>query len=100
MRTLVDQLRDKLGSGVVVLGRRRTATWALIVGVTKDLTVARAGGQSYRAGGAESWRQGWRAVLTWPRPAAKIPARWILRWAEVYDVVETLARILKPVVRY
>jgi alanyl-tRNA synthetase len=38
MRTLVDQLRDKLGSGVVVLGSANDGNVALIVGVTKDLT--------------------------------------------------------------
>jgi alanyl-tRNA synthetase len=38
MRTLVDQLREKLGSGVVVLGSASNGTVALIVGVTKDLT--------------------------------------------------------------
>jgi len=38
MRTLVDQLRDKIGSGVVVLGSASDGTVALIVGVTKDLT--------------------------------------------------------------
>ena len=38
MRTLVDQLRDKIGSGVVVLGSASDGNVALIVGVTKDLT--------------------------------------------------------------
>jgi alanyl-tRNA synthetase len=38
MRTLVDQLRDKLGSGVVVLGSTTDGSVSLIVGVTKDLT--------------------------------------------------------------
>jgi alanyl-tRNA synthetase len=38
MRTLVDQLRDKLGSGVVVLGSVSNGSVGLIVGVTKDLT--------------------------------------------------------------
>ena len=38
MRTLVDQLRDKIGSGVVVLGSANDGSVALIVGVTKDLT--------------------------------------------------------------
>jgi alanyl-tRNA synthetase len=38
LRTLVDQLRDKIGSGVVVLGSASNGTVALIVGVTKDLT--------------------------------------------------------------
>jgi alanyl-tRNA synthetase len=38
MRTLIDQLRDKIGSGVVVLGSASNGNVALIVGVTKDLT--------------------------------------------------------------
>jgi alanyl-tRNA synthetase len=38
MRTLVDQLRDKLGSGVVVLGSASDGNVALIASVTKDLT--------------------------------------------------------------
>ena len=38
MRTLVDQLRQKLGSGVVVLGSATNGNVSLIVGVTKDLT--------------------------------------------------------------
>src|SRR3954467_13417244 len=38
MRTLVDQLRNKIGSGVVVLGSATNGNVALIVGVTKDLT--------------------------------------------------------------
>ncbi|MGA9242395.1 MAG: alanine--tRNA ligase [Silvibacterium sp.] len=38
MRTLVDNLRNQLGSGVVVLGSAQDGKVALIVGVTKDLT--------------------------------------------------------------
>ena len=38
MRTLIDQLRDKVGSGVVVLGSAHDGKVALIAGVTKDLT--------------------------------------------------------------
>ncbi len=38
MRTLVDQLRDNIGSGVVVLGSASNGNVSLIVGVTKDLT--------------------------------------------------------------
>jgi alanyl-tRNA synthetase len=38
MRTLVDNLRNKLGSGVVILGSAQDGKVALIVGVTKDLT--------------------------------------------------------------
>jgi alanyl-tRNA synthetase len=38
MRDLVDQMRGKLGSGVVVLGAGADGKVSLIVGVTKDLT--------------------------------------------------------------
>jgi len=38
MRDLVDQMRGKLGSGVVVLGAAAEGKVSLIVGVTKDLT--------------------------------------------------------------
>ena len=38
MRDLVDQMRGKLGSGVVVLGAGSDGKVSLIVGVTKDLT--------------------------------------------------------------
>jgi alanyl-tRNA synthetase len=38
LRTLVDQLRDKIGSGVVIVGSASNGNVALIVGVTKDLT--------------------------------------------------------------
>ncbi len=38
MRTLIDQLREKIGSGVVVLGSASNGNVSLIVGVTKDLT--------------------------------------------------------------
>ncbi len=38
LRMLVDRLRDKIGSGVVILGSATNGNVALIVGVTKDLT--------------------------------------------------------------
>src|SRR6202521_2269108 len=38
LRTLVDQLLDKLGSGVVVVGSAADGNVSLIAGVTKDLT--------------------------------------------------------------
>jgi alanyl-tRNA synthetase len=38
MRDLVDQMRGKLGSGIVVLGAASDGKVSLIVGVTKDLT--------------------------------------------------------------
>ncbi len=47
LRVLIDNLRNKLGSGVVVLGSVSDGKVALIVGVTKDLTVTCAGGQDH-----------------------------------------------------
>jgi alanyl-tRNA synthetase len=38
LRTLVDNLRNKLGSGIVALGSVSDGNVALVVGVTKDLT--------------------------------------------------------------
>jgi alanyl-tRNA synthetase len=38
LRETVDQLKNKLGSGVVVLGAEEDGKVALIAGVTKDLT--------------------------------------------------------------
>jgi alanyl-tRNA synthetase len=38
LRTLVDNMRNKLGSGVVVLGSAQDGKVSLIVGVTADLT--------------------------------------------------------------
>ena len=38
MRNLVDELRGKLGSGVVVLGAAAEGRVSLIVGVSRDLT--------------------------------------------------------------
>ena len=60
MRTLVDQLRDKIGSGVVVLGSATNGNVALIVGVTKDLTSRIQAGKVI-AGRAEGRRQRRRA---------------------------------------
>jgi len=38
LRELVDNLRNQLGSGVVVLGSEQYGKAALVVGVSKDLT--------------------------------------------------------------
>ena len=38
LRTLVDNFRNKLGSGVVIIGSVTEGKVAVIVGVTKDLT--------------------------------------------------------------
>ena len=79
MRTLVDQLRDKLGSGVVVLGSATNGNVALIVGVTKDLTQKIQAGKvigpvAQRVGGKGGGRPDWL------RPEAKILARLTPPW--------------------
>lgn len=63
MRTLVDNLRNQLGSGVVVLGSaQEEGKVALIVGVTKDLTGKVQGRQGGGPGGEAGRRIGrWTA---------------------------------------
>ena len=71
MRNLVDELRGKLGSGVVVLGAATAeGKVSLIVGVSKDLSEPRASRQGGRVAGGEGrgqgrWtagpRRGWRS---------------------------------------
>ena len=73
MRTLVDQLRDKLGSGVVVLGSATNGNVSLIVGVTKDLTsriqAGKVIGQCAERSAAKA-----EAGRIWPKLAEKTPA--------------------------
>ncbi|MGH9505035.1 MAG: alanine--tRNA ligase [Terriglobales bacterium] len=89
MRTLVDQLRDKLGSGVVVLGSATDGSVALIVGVTKDLTGKIQAGKvigpvAQRVGG----KGGGRPDLA--EAGGKDPAALDAALGEAYGVVEAL----------
>jgi alanyl-tRNA synthetase len=89
MRTLVDQLRDKLGSGVVVLGSATNGSVGLIVGVTKDLTSKIQAGKvigpvAQRVGG----KGGGRPDLA--EAGGKDPAALDAALSEVYGVVEAL----------
>jgi alanyl-tRNA synthetase len=89
MRTLVDQLRDKLGSGVVVLGSATNGSVALIVGVTKDLTGKIPAGKvigpvAQKVGG----KGGGRPDLA--EAGGKDPAALDAALGDVYGVVETL----------
>ena len=71
MRTLVDNLRNKLGSGVVVLGGAQDdGKVALIVGVTKDLTGKLQAGKIIGPSRNRSAAQA-AAVPIWPKLAAK-----------------------------
>jgi alanyl-tRNA synthetase len=89
MRTLVDQLRDKLGSGVVVLGSATNGSVSLIVGVTKDLTSRIQAGQvigpvAQKVGG----KGGGRPDLA--EAGGKNPEALDSALAEVYTVVESV----------
>ena len=89
MRTLVDQMRDKLGSGVVVLGSTTNGNVSLIVGVTKDLTGRIQAGKvigpvAQRVGG----KGGGRPDLA--EAGGKDPAALDAALGEAYGVVESL----------
>jgi alanyl-tRNA synthetase len=89
MRTLVDQLRDKLGSGVVVLGSASNGSVSLIVGVTKDLTSRVQAGKvvgavAQKVGG----KGGGRPDLA--EAGGKNPEALDSALAEVYKIVESL----------
>ena len=79
MRTLVDQLRDKLGSAVVVLGSASNGNVSLIVGVTKDLTSRIQAGKII---GPVARKLAAKAegVRIWPKRAARTRLRWTRRW--------------------
>ena len=80
LRTLVDQLRDKIGSGVVVLGSASDGNVALIVGVTKGFDFASAGRQSDRPCRAEGRRQRRRTSGSGGGWRERCVARWMRRW--------------------
>jgi alanyl-tRNA synthetase len=89
LRTLVDQLRDKIGSGVVVLGSASNGSVSLIVGVTKDLTSRVQAGKvigpvAQKVGG----KGGGRPDLA--EAGGKDASALDAALAEVYTVVESL----------
>jgi alanyl-tRNA synthetase len=89
MRTLVDQLRDKVGSGVVVLGSATNGSVSLIVGVTKDLTSRIQAGKvigpvAQKVGG----KGGGRPDLA--EAGGKDPGALDAALGDVYGVVEAL----------
>src|SRR3984885_11249562 len=89
MRTLVDQLRDKLGSAVIVLGSASNGNVSLIVGVTKDLTSRIQAGKvigpvAQRVGG----KGGGRPDLA--EAGGKDAAALDAALGEAYSVVESL----------
>ena len=95
MRTLVDNLRNKLGSGVVVLGSAQADDGkikvSLIVGVTKDLTSRVQAGKvlpplAQKVGG----KGGGRPDLA--EGGGENPAQLDAALNEAYGVVESLLK--------
>ena len=89
LRVLIDNLRNKLGSGVVVLGSVSGGKVALIVGVTKDLTSRVQAGKiiaevAKKVGGSGGGRPDMAEA------GGKDPAGLDAALAESYDVVESL----------
>jgi len=89
LRTLVDQLRDKVGSGVVVVGSASDGSVSLIAGVTKDLTSRIQAGKvvgaiAEKVGG----KGGGRPDLA--EAGGKNPEALDSALADVYKVVEAL----------
>jgi len=89
LRTLVDQLREKIGSGVVVLGSASNGNVSLIVGVTKDLIGRVQAGKvigpvAQKVGG----KGGGRPDLA--EAGGKDPAALDSALAEAYRVVDSL----------
>jgi alanyl-tRNA synthetase len=93
MRTLVDNLRNKLGSGVVVLGcvSKEDGKVALIVGVTKDLTARVPAGKvikpiAEKVGGSGGGRPDMAEA------GGKDPEQLDAALAEAYSAVEALLK--------
>jgi len=89
LRTLIDNLRNKLGSGVVVLGSVTDGKVALIVGVTKDLTSKIQAGKiiaevAKKVGGSGGGRPDMAEA------GGKDPAALDSALAESYGIVEKL----------
>ena len=91
LRMLVDNLRNKLGSGVVVMGSVSDGKVALIVGVTKDLTSRVQAGKiiaevAKKVGGSGGGRPDMAEA------GGKDPAALDAALAESYGVVEALLK--------
>jgi alanyl-tRNA synthetase len=89
LRTLVDNMRNKLGSGVVVMGSVADGRVALIVGVTKDLTSRVQAGKiiaevAKKVGGSGGGRPDMAEA------GGKDPAALDAALAESYGVVEKM----------
>jgi alanyl-tRNA synthetase len=89
MRSLVDTLRQRLGSGVVVLGTTDNGKVSVIVGITKDLTKRlHAGKIAQEVAGRVGGSGGGRADLA--EAGGKDPGQLAGALEEVYTIVEKM----------
>ena len=89
LRQLVDTLRQKLGSGVVVLGTTEDGKVSLISGVTKDLTAKLHAGKIIQAVAKQvGGSGGGRTDLA--EAGGKDPALLDKALAEVYEIVQRM----------
>ncbi len=89
MRTLVDTLRQKLGSGVIVLGTTGNGKVSLITAVTKDLTERlHAGKIAQEVAGRVGGTGGGRPDLA--EAGGKDPAKLRQALEDVYGIVEKM----------
>jgi alanyl-tRNA synthetase len=91
LRTLVDNMRNKLGSGVVVLGSAQDGKVSLIVGVTADLTARIQAGKiikpvAEKVGGSGGGKPDMAEA------GGKLPALLDEALSEAYATVESLLK--------
>ena len=94
LRVLIDNLRNKLGSGVVVLGSVADGKVALIVGVTKDLTSKIQAGKiiaevAKKVGGSGGGRPDMAEA------GGKDPSALDSALADSYSIVENLLELIR-----
>jgi alanyl-tRNA synthetase len=90
MRTLVDNFRKKLGSGVVVLGSVQDGKVALIVGVTADLTAKIQAGKVIKSLAEKVGGSGGGNRADMAEAGGKDPAQLDAALGDAYRVVEGL----------
>ena len=76
----LDQLKNKLGRGVVVLATAQADKIALVVGVTKDLTGRVHAGELVNHIALQVGGKGWRGDLIWLEQAGAMWRHYQQRW--------------------
>lgn len=79
LRTMVDDLKNQLSSGIIVLSTISDDKVSLIAGVTKDLTGKVKAGELVAFIAEQIGGKGAVARI-WPKPAGQIPLLYLLLW--------------------